>query len=99
MCGRAQPAATSAAPAIIIMLLVVIDATVGLDEPGDALGIEFVHRVDPGPRRQGDLGANRRIRREQHLPVVLPDDVPELRDEVRAVTVVLYDHAAVLEVV
>src|SRR5438093_1347531 len=80
-------------------LLVVVDATVGLDETSDAPLVELVQRIDPRPRRQRDRVLHPGIRRENDVPVEPLHDGRELRDEIGALASVLHEHAAVLQVV
>src|SRR5437762_1278546 len=99
--GRAHAARSSAAVTTPrpTLLLVVVDPTVRLDEPDDPLLVELLERVDARPRGQRDPALHRRVRRQDHVPVVAPYDRAELLDELRAFTIVLDEHAAVLEVV
>src|SRR5262249_1754075 len=76
-----------------------VDADVRIDEPADARLVALPHRVDPCPRRQRDLGLHARVRRENDVLVVALHDRLQLCDDVRALAVVLHDHAAVLQVV
>src|SRR5262245_23560401 len=80
-------------------LLVMVDADVRIDEPFDPRLVELLHRVDPCPRRQRDLGLHPRIRRKHNVLVIALYDRLQLRDDLRALAVVLRDHAAVLQVV
>src|SRR5690348_5277640 len=81
--------------------LVMIDPPVGLDEPRDAGSIELIERVDTRPRGQRDACLHARVRSEDDVLGVLPDDARELLDEIWTTgwAVVLHHHAAVLEVV
>src|SRR2546428_3544206 len=95
----AHPAAPRTTTRTPTLPRVMVDPTVGLDEPHDALLVEVVERVEPRPRRESDRALHRRVRSEDHLPVVLLDDRLELLRQLRALAVVLHHHAAVLEVV
>src|SRR5207244_4835626 len=98
-CGRAQADRASAREATTRLPLVVIDPTVRLDEPHDALLVELVQAVQPGPGREGEPALHRGVWGQDHVLVVLAHDPAQLLGQVGALAVVLDDHAAVLEVV
>src|SRR5262245_47816874 len=81
--------------------LVMIDPPVGLDEPRNARGVELVERVDARPCSERDAGLHARVRSEDDVLGILPDDGRELLDDVGTTgwALVLYHHAAVLEIV
>src|SRR5437879_13141761 len=92
-------AASTGARAGAGRLLVMVDANVRIDEPFDARLVELLNGVDSRPRRQSDPGLHARIRRENDVLVVALNDRLQLRDDLRALAVVLHDYAAVLQVV
>src|SRR5262245_5866878 len=96
--GRAQATSTRVPPTMA-RLLVVIDATVGLDEPGDALGVEFLQGVDARPCRERDATLHRRIGSEDDVAVVLLHDALELGHQLGTLAAVLDHHTTVLEIV
>src|SRR5262249_51233615 len=92
-------AASTGARAGAGRLFVMVDADVRIDEPSNTRVVELLHRVDPCPRGQRDLGLHSRVRRENDVLVVALHDRLQLCDDVWALAVVLHDHPAVLQVV
>src|SRR2546428_7998299 len=93
-----------------LFLGVVIDPDVGLDETVNAGLVEIVEGVDPRPGREGDPGVHVGVGCNDQVHVaflffrpllVIEEDTLKLFDQVRASlrAVVLYEHAAVLQVV
>src|SRR5262245_36501117 len=97
--SREQAASARRAPPYTVALLVVVDATVGLDEPPDAFAVELVQRVDARPRGERNRVGHLGVWREDHLLVVLRDDTLEVVHEVGTLAVVLHEDATILEVV
>src|SRR2546425_60579 len=99
MWTRAQAARASSAAALSSVLLVMVDATVRLDEAPEARLVDRIQRVDSGPGRERDPVLHGRVRRQDDLLFILLDDLLQLLDQVGALAVVLNEHAAVFEVV
>src|SRR4030095_5752529 len=65
--GRAQAVRASARDATIRLPLVVVDPTVRLDEPDDALLVELLEAVQPCPGGERDPALPARIGRQDHV--------------------------------